>query len=68
MSAKVISYARNHQHDHTYRYDEIARMWKFVSCRLNIPGADRCTGSREDLPRGTKFDGETTLNEYEELQ
>jgi hypothetical protein len=63
MNGKYISYEK--QHIHVFGYSEIEKVWKFLGCRLDIPGMGICTALHQDLPRRTKFDGIIKLNEYE---
>jgi len=63
MHGKVVRHSKDHKD--VYVYDREKGVWRFVSCRLG-GNWDRCTASHADLPRGTKFDGTTTLEIGEE--
>jgi hypothetical protein len=62
LTGKYIRYGR--QHVHVYTYSHSRQEWICVGCRMNISGMD-CAADNVPRPRGFKFDGAVTLNEYE---
>lgn len=64
MKGKAIRYSKNHVH--VYRFDGDSQEWIFVSCRM-AGDMSRCTGETKPLPRGSKFDSDTTITEEELL-